>query len=90
LRAGAKPTRDPSWHPAPQLSLKDIPALEETGLIVRVPDWWKASRPPRPVVSVTVGNSTKISANALLDFSVAVTFDGQPLKPVSRTVQQPL
>jgi hypothetical protein len=31
------------------------------------------------VVSVTVGNSTKISTDALLDFSVAVTFDGQPL-----------
>jgi non-specific serine/threonine protein kinase len=70
-----------AWTPTDAYKLlKDIPALEESGLIVRVPDWWKASRPPRPVVSVTVGNnSTKISADALLDFSVAVTFDGQPL-----------
>jgi hypothetical protein len=69
-----------AWTPTDAYKLlKDIPILEESGLIVRVPDWWKASRPPRPVVSVTVGNSTKISADALLDFSVAVTFDGQPL-----------
>jgi len=69
-----------AWTPADAYKLlKDIPTLEQSGLIVRVPDWWKASRPPRPVVSVTVGNNTKISADALLDFSVAVTFDGQPL-----------
>ena len=69
-----------AWTPADAYRLlKDVSTIEESGLIVRVPDWWKASRPPRPVVSVTVGNSTKISTDALLDFSVAVTFDGQPL-----------
>jgi superfamily II DNA or RNA helicase len=69
-----------AWTPPDAYKLlKDIPALEESGLIVRVPDWWKASRPPRPVVSVTLGKSTKIDAGTLLDFSVAVTFDGQPL-----------
>lgn len=69
-----------AWTPADAYRLlQDMPTLEESGLIVRVPDWWKASRPPRPVVSVIVGNKTKISADALLDFSVAVTFDGQPL-----------
>src|SRR3984893_809112 len=69
-----------AWTPTDAYKLlKDIPALEESGLMVRVPDWWKASRPPRPVVSVTVGNKPMISADALLDFSVAVTLDGQPL-----------
>jgi hypothetical protein len=69
-----------AWTPPDAYKLlKDIPALEESGLIVRVPDWWKASRPPRPVVSVTLGKSTTIGADTLLDFSVAVTFDGQPL-----------
>ena len=28
--------------------LREIPQLEESGLIVSVPDWWKANRPPRP------------------------------------------
>ncbi|MCY2954105.1 MAG: DEAD/DEAH box helicase [Planctomycetota bacterium] len=61
--------------------LKDIPVFEESGIIVRVPDWWKASRPPRPVVSVKVGDKEKarLGIGALLDFSVAVTLDGQPL-----------
>ena len=34
--------------------LQDIPVFEESGLVVRVPDWWKASRPPRPVVNVKI------------------------------------
>jgi non-specific serine/threonine protein kinase len=61
--------------------LRDIPALEESGLIVRVPDWWKPNRPPRPVVSVKVGDraKSKIGAEALLDFSVGVALDGEPL-----------
>ncbi|HTW95904.1 MAG TPA: DEAD/DEAH box helicase [Tepidisphaeraceae bacterium] len=61
--------------------LQGIPELQESGLIVRVPDWWKAARPARPVVSVTVGDraTSRIGAEALLDFSVGVTLDGQPL-----------
>jgi non-specific serine/threonine protein kinase len=61
--------------------LRDIPAMEESGLIVRVPDWWKPNRPPRPVVSVKVGDraKSKIGAEALLDFSVGVALDGEPL-----------
>jgi non-specific serine/threonine protein kinase len=61
--------------------LQDIPALEESGLIVRVPDWWKAARPPRPQVSVRVGDhaQTKLGAAALIDFSVDVTLGGQGL-----------
>ncbi|HSZ56909.1 MAG TPA: DEAD/DEAH box helicase [Tepidisphaeraceae bacterium] len=61
--------------------LKDVVGLEETGLIVRVPDWWKPSRPPRPVVSVKVGerNKSRLGADALLEFSVNVALDGEPL-----------
>ena len=61
--------------------LKDIPVLQESGLIVRVPDWWNAERPPRPVVSVTIGDRAvgPLGAGALLDFSVAVALDGEPL-----------
>ena len=61
--------------------LRDIPLLEESGLVVRVPDWWKATRPPRPTVSVKVGEraKSKLGAEALLDFSVGLTLDGEPL-----------
>ena len=61
--------------------LQDIPVFEESGLVVRVPDWWKSSHPPRPVVNVKVDARKKstLSASALLDFSVNVTLDGEPL-----------
>ena len=61
--------------------LRDIPLLEDSGLIVRVPDWWKPARPPRAIVSVKVGDrvKSKLGAEALLDFSVGLTLDGEPL-----------
>jgi len=61
--------------------LKEVPLFEESGLIVRVPDWWKAARPPRPVVSVKVGGRAKsvVGADALLEFSVGAALDGEPL-----------
>jgi superfamily II DNA or RNA helicase len=59
----------------------DIPKFEESGLVVRVPDWWKPAHPPRPVVSVKIGDraGAKIGADAMLDFSVNVALDGVPL-----------
>jgi non-specific serine/threonine protein kinase len=61
--------------------LRDVPTLEEAGLIVRVPDWWKPARPPRPVVSVKVAGRprTTLGADALLEFSVGAAVDGEPL-----------
>src|SRR6266545_2948910 len=44
------------WTPAEALRLlQDIPALEASGVIVRVPASWRANRPPRPQVTATVG-----------------------------------
>jgi superfamily II DNA or RNA helicase len=71
-----------AWAPGDAYQfLKSIPALEDSGLIVHVPDWWRAARPPRPVVSVKVGErgKGKLGAGALLDFSVRVALDGEPL-----------
>lgn len=65
--------------------LRDIPALEESGLVVRIPDWWKPERPKRPQVSVQVGSAAaSLGADALLDFSVAMTLDGEPLTDAER------
>jgi hypothetical protein len=71
-----------AWTPSDAFRfLRDIPIFEESGVIVRVPDWWKANRPPRPQVSVTVGRERKnrLGADALLDFSVGVTLEGERL-----------
>ena len=61
--------------------LQDVPALEAAGVIVRVPDWWRADRPRRLEVSVTVGGKppATLGLDALLDFSVALTLDGEAI-----------
>ena len=71
-----------AWTPKEAYQfLQSIPALEASGLIVRVPDWWRAARPPRPVVSVKIGEQSKgrLGLDALLDFSVQTLLDGEPL-----------
>jgi superfamily II DNA or RNA helicase len=61
--------------------LKEIPLCESAGVVVKVPDWWKSRRPPRPEVRVTVGMRTPagLGLDALLDFNVQVTLDGERL-----------
>ena len=62
--------------------LQEIPVLEESGLLVRVPDWWKRGQPSRPQVQVKIGQQPGgglLGAENLLDFSVDVALDGQTL-----------
>jgi non-specific serine/threonine protein kinase len=61
--------------------LKETPLCEAAGVIVRLPDWWKGGRPPRPRVGVRVGQNqgAGLGADMLLDFSVEATLDGEPL-----------
>jgi len=59
--------------------LSDIPALEESGLLVRLPNWWR--KRPRPRVSVTIGSrpQSRFGAGTMLDFKVEVALDGEAL-----------
>ena len=59
--------------------LQEVSALEEGGVVVRVPDWWRSR--PRPQVTVRVGQAAPsgLGLAALLDFDVSLTLDGQPL-----------
>jgi hypothetical protein len=61
--------------------LADVPELENAGVVVRMPATWHAKRPPRPQVTATVGTRAPagIGLDALLDFHVAMTLDGEPL-----------
>lgn len=71
-----------SWTPGEAYQfLREIPQLEESGLLVHVPDWWKAQRPPRPTVSVRIGEAKEsaLGLGALLDFHVSVALGDQSL-----------
>jgi non-specific serine/threonine protein kinase len=71
-----------AWTPADaHRFLRAIPAFEAAGLIVRVPDWWRARRPPRPEVTVRIGEKKPnvLGLDALLDFSVNVALGDQSL-----------
>ncbi len=70
------------WTPAEAFQLlTDVPRLEAAGVIVRVPTAWRANRPPRPQVTGTVGGKAPsgIGTDALLDFRMGVSLDGEPL-----------
>jgi non-specific serine/threonine protein kinase len=70
------------WTPTEAFQLlTDLPQLAACGVVVRVPGSWRANRPPRPQVSATIGGKVPsgLGADALLDFQVDVTLDGERL-----------
>jgi SNF2-related domain/SNF2 Helicase protein/Helicase conserved C-terminal domain len=71
-----------AWDPQQAYAfLQQIPLLEESGVSVRVPDWWSQRRPPRPKVKVTIGGKKPagLGAESLVAFDVTVTLDGEQL-----------
>jgi non-specific serine/threonine protein kinase len=60
--------------------LQGVPAYEDSGVLVRLPNWWK-KRTRRPQVAVTIGEqkTSSVGINALLDFHLDVVIDGQRL-----------
>lgn len=70
------------WEPQQAMQLlKDVPQLESAGVVVRMPANWRASRPARPLVTARVGGNppSGLGQNALLDFRMEVTLDGEKL-----------
>jgi non-specific serine/threonine protein kinase len=70
------------WTPREALQLlRDVPHLETAGVVVRMPAAWRGNRPPRPRVTGKVGSKAPagIGSDALLDFRMEVTLDGETL-----------
>ncbi len=70
------------WTPADATQfLRDCPQLEQAGIVVRMPATWPSHRPPRPRVTAKVGGAAPslLGQNALLDFRMDVTLDGEAL-----------
>jgi len=71
-----------AWRPEQAFAfLREIPLFEQSGLVVRIPDWWKAGRPPRPQVQVRIGEAkgNLVGKDSLLDFQVNIALEGEPL-----------
>jgi superfamily II DNA or RNA helicase len=70
------------WNPQQALQfLRDVPAIERAGVAVRMPASWRMNRPARPQVKATVGGRapSQLGMDALLDFRMDVTLDGERL-----------
>src|SRR5262252_3270838 len=70
------------WVPTQAMQLlRDVEQLESAGVVVRMPATWRANRPPRAQVTATVGGKppSGLGQNALLDFRLEVTLDGERL-----------
>jgi non-specific serine/threonine protein kinase len=73
-----------AWTPAQAYRfLTDAPRFEGAGVVVRLPNWWRSAAPPRPKVAVSLDlkKGVKAGVDALLEFAVSVTLDGQELTP---------
>jgi non-specific serine/threonine protein kinase len=59
--------------------LQSVPALEESGISVRVPNWWQ--KRPRPQVSVRIGTqaAAMFGVDAMLDFDVGLALGDETL-----------
>jgi non-specific serine/threonine protein kinase len=65
--------------------LRNVPVFEASGLVVRIPDWWKPRHPTRPQVQVSLGQQASgLGLDTLLDFNVELTLEGEPLSEQER------
>jgi superfamily II DNA or RNA helicase len=73
-----------AWAPADALAfLRETPLLESSGVILRIPDWWRDRSAPRPKVRLEVGEQRKggVGLEALLSFNVKLSLGETELTP---------
>jgi non-specific serine/threonine protein kinase len=69
-----------AWSPREAYRMLEcVPVLEESGILVRLPDWWK--KRPRPRVSVSIGENKKgnFGADGMLDFNIGLALGDERL-----------
>lgn len=69
-----------AWTPSQAYCfLQDVELFEQSGVMVRLPNWWKQR--PKPQVSVTIGNSgsAKFGVEHMLNFKIELALDGEQL-----------
>lgn len=62
--------------------LKEVPLYEQSGVLCRIPDWWKEARRP-PAVRIKVGENSpsRVGFNALLDFCPEISLGDVNITP---------
>jgi hypothetical protein len=61
--------------------LRETAVFQESGIVMKLPDWWRSGKGPRPAVSVTIDapKQSSLHAGALLNFKIAASLEGEPL-----------
>lgn len=61
--------------------LRETAVFQESGIIMKLPDWWKTGKTTRPTVAVTIDapKKTSLHAGTLLSFKIEQSLDGEPL-----------
>lgn len=59
--------------------LKSVPILEESGLLVRIPDWWRQRARPRVAVTIGEKRQSRFGVDAMLDFEVGLALGDRNL-----------
>jgi non-specific serine/threonine protein kinase len=59
--------------------LKDAPAMEESGILVRLPDWWKKRARPRVAAKIGDARQSRFDTGGMLDFKLQLALGDQEL-----------
>lgn len=59
--------------------LKEIPLYEQSGVVVRIPDWWKKRTRPRVGITIGEGKKKNFGADSLLDFRLKIALGDESL-----------
>jgi SNF2 family DNA or RNA helicase len=61
---------------------KEVGEYEKAGIIIKMPNWWKGTSPPRAKVTVRIGEAKKkslVGFDGLVDFDIGVSIGDQTL-----------
>jgi len=59
--------------------LKEVPLFEESGLLVRLPDWWRTRKRVRVAVSIGEKRKNNFGLDAILDFNLKIALGDERL-----------
>ncbi|OFZ47639.1 MAG: hypothetical protein A2381_09515 [Bdellovibrionales bacterium RIFOXYB1_FULL_37_110] len=69
-----------AWSPSQTYQfLKETPLYEASGIVIRVPNWWKSKTVSKVKVAAKIGSKTEsiVGMNAMLDFDISLCLDGK-------------